>query len=172
MREDVNQYEACDRILEYVVGKQNEWISPLNIQHKFLKSVPVEKIYFLFDIIAFTRPEPVSVQRSMNGNYWVIKKNSYTEEFLKEGGFTATFLAEKSEFEEEKKVKELEREKLELETENLKYKQTIRHQEQRIRDLNEQNSLINLMRNYWWLLIFMLGVGYSIGKAIEFVMGS
>lgn len=83
----INQYEACDKILRYALENPNKWISPIDIQNKFLSTVAIQKITYLFDIIAITFPEPVSVKRNIYDNFWEIRANEYTNEFLVEGGF-------------------------------------------------------------------------------------
>lgn len=46
----------------------------------------------------------------------------------------------------------------------LEYEKTIREQEQRIRNLTEQLKMISLIQKYWWGIVTVFGVGYSIGK--------
>jgi hypothetical protein len=48
--------------------------------------------------------------------------------------------------------------------EKLEFEKTIREQDQRIRDLSERLALLNLIQKYWWLLLTILGLGYSVGK--------
>jgi len=163
--EQINQFEACDRILRFIISEPKEWHNPLEIQTKFMGSAPIEKVKFLFDYMAMTQqPEPASFERDLNNDWWKIKMNGYTKEFLEEGGFKSRYDDMVTEYENEEEKNKLEKEKLSLETENLKYKQTIRDQEQRIRDLNEQNSTFQLIKNYWWLLLLLLSIGYFIGK--------
>lgn len=163
--EQYNQYEICDKILEYILSKPDDWHSPEDIRMLFMKLVPIEKVKCLFDYMAINQqPEPATFERDLQNNWWKIKKNGYTEEFLKEGGFTSHYNSMKEQFQYEEQKNELEKEKLLLETENLKYQQTIRNQEQRIRDLSEQNSFIQLVKNYWWLLLFLISIGIFIGR--------
>lgn len=54
---------------------------------------------------------------------------------------------------------DLQKHNLELQNENLGYQRTIREQEARIRAYDEQNKLIELLKNYWWLL----GIIYALG---------
>lgn len=133
-----------------------------------MKSAPIEKVKFLFDYMAMTQqPEPASFERSLNNNWWEIKMNGYTKEFLEEGGFISRYNDMMEEFQNEDDKNKLEKEKLLLETENLKHKLTIRDQEQRIRDLKEKNSIFQLIKNYWWLFLLLISIGFFIGKILS-----
>lgn len=165
MTEYLNQYEACDKILEHLISNPTKWFSPSDIQKIYLKSGSIEKVKHLFDLMAFTQqPSPASFQRSLSDSWWIIKMNDYTKEFLTEGGFTARYneILEESLIESEKT--KLEIENLKLQNENLKYQQTIREQEQTIRDLSEQNGYIELFKNYWWVLGVSVSLGFLLGK--------
>lgn len=165
--EQTNQFEICDRILEYIISEPVKWHNPIEIQNLFMKSVPIEKVKYIFDYMAVNQqPEPASFRRDIHNNCWEIKMNGYTQEFLNEGGFTSHYHAMIEEYENEEEKKKLEKEKLLLETENLKYKQTIRDQENRIRNLTEQNSIFQLIKNYWWLIALLFSVGVILGKLI------
>jgi hypothetical protein len=167
-KEWLNQYQICDRILEYVSEHSNDWHNPYDIRDKFMSSVAIEKVKYLFDFMALTeQPEPATFQRSFKHNCWEIKKNEYTEEFLRNGGFTKKYEELLEEELAEEQLKELEKQKLKLETENLKYQKTIRDQEQRIRNLSEQNSSIELLKNYWWLILFSIGLGFLLAEIIN-----
>ncbi|WP_163517944.1 hypothetical protein [Gelidibacter japonicus] len=49
-----------------------------------------------------------------------------------------------------------------LNYESLKHKETIREQEDRIRDLTERLTFINLLKAYWWVI----SIGFTIGGII------
>ncbi|WP_234571961.1 hypothetical protein [Rhodohalobacter sp. 614A] len=142
-KELLNQFETCDRILKFTLEYPEKWHNPIEIRDKFLSSVAIEKVKYLFDYMAYNQqPEPATFQRNIHLDCWEIKKNEFTEEFLESGGFTKEYQLQLKELEEEAQIKELEKQKLKLETENLEYQKTIREQEQRIRNLTEQNSFI------------------------------
>ncbi|MEB2774615.1 hypothetical protein SYJ56_04815 [Algoriphagus sp. D3-2-R+10] len=165
MTEYLNQYEACDKILEHLISNPTKWFSPSDIQKIYLRSGSIEKLKHLFDLMAYTQqPSPASFQRSLSDSCWNIKMNDYTKEFLTEGGFTAKYneILEESRIESEKT--KLEIENLKLQNENLKYQQTIRDQEKTIRDLVEQNGFFQLLKNYWWLIVTAFALGGIIGK--------
>ena len=61
------------------------------------------------------------------------------------------------------KEKVLEMKIKEYSLEKLEYEKTIRAQEQRIRDLSEQLKTISLVQKYWWVLLTISGLGFSIG---------
>ncbi len=70
----------------------------------------------------------------------------------------------KSLYDDEIEALKLEKELKNYQLKELKYKETIRDQEQEIRDLKQKVLKFQILKNYWWLLgIF----GYGIGKLIE-----
>lgn len=167
MKKSLNQFEACDKILEYLVSNPTRRISPSEIHKLFWSSIPLEKVKYLFDFMAFTqKPDPATFNRNLEDQCWNIKMNGYTEEFLKEGGFTSKYneILEESRIDSEKTSLEIEN--LRLQNENLKYQQTIRDQDQRIRDLDEQNGFFQLLQKYWWFIVGAFGLGTAIGKFI------
>lgn len=58
---------------------------------------------------------------------------------------------------------QLETEILKLQKDSLEYQLTIREQQDRIRNLEEQNKFIELLKGYWWVLIICLGIGRLLG---------
>jgi len=52
---------------------------------------------------------------------------------------------------------------LKLQKDSLEYQLTIREQQDRIRNLEEQNKFIELLKGYWWVLIICLGIGRLLG---------
>jgi hypothetical protein len=62
---------------------------------------------------------------------------------------------------------QLETEILKLQKDSLEYQLTIRGQQDRIRNLEEQNKFIELLKGYWWLLIICLGIGTYIGTLLD-----
>jgi len=85
--ENIDQFEACNRIVKYTFENPDHWITPLEIKTHFLSSVPIQKIYYLFDLIVITFPEPAHVERDVSQSYWKIRANEYSKIFLEEGGF-------------------------------------------------------------------------------------
>ncbi|GAA5039416.1 hypothetical protein GCM10011506_38580 [Marivirga lumbricoides] len=88
------------------------------------------------------------------------------------------WLKYKFEKEESERIKEVERrdsEKLEheiklLQKDNLKYQSKIRLQESRIRNLNEQLKIINLLKSYWWLIATFIGVGMALRELLLIIL--
>lgn len=164
----LNQYQICDRILDYAAKHSDDWHNAYDIRDEFMSSVAIEKVIYLFDFMAITeQPEPVSFQRSFKHDCWKIKSNEYTKEFLRNGGFTKKYEELLKEELADEQLKHMEKEKIKLETENLKYQKTIRNQEQRLRNLTEQNSLIELLKNYWWLILFSVGLGFLLDDIVN-----
>lgn len=65
------------------------------------------------------------------------------------------------------KKEQLELDNLQLQNENLKYSQTIRDQQTRIRNLEEQIKFIELLKQYWWVLFICIGIGIYIGNLLD-----
>jgi hypothetical protein len=54
---------------------------------------------------------------------------------------------------------QLELDILNLQKESLEYNLTIRKQQDRIRNLEEQTKFIELLKGYWWVLLICIGIG-------------
>lgn len=54
-----------------------------------------------------------------------------------------------------------------LQKESLLYKQTIRNQESRIRDLNEELRFMSLIKHYWWFIGACIGLGYIVREFLD-----
>lgn len=90
----------------------------------------------------------------------MIMKNPSAELFIKNGGFGAIYEQTKKEI----SSKKIEDENLKLQNENLIYSKTIREQEQRIRNLDENNKIFEVIKNYWWLLASLYALGIATSK--------
>jgi hypothetical protein len=62
---------------------------------------------------------------------------------------------------------QLETEILKLQKDSLEYQLTIRGQQDRIRNLEEQIKTIELLKGYWWVLLICLGIGTYIGTLLD-----
>lgn len=65
------------------------------------------------------------------------------------------------------KDKQLEKDLKRLQKENLEYSQTIREQDNRIRDLNEELKLMGLIKQYWWFIGACIGLGYMVREFLD-----
>ena len=54
-----------------------------------------------------------------------------------------------------------------LNLDKLQYEQTIREQDQRIRDLTEKTKTQQIFKHYWWLLVTFFGLGYAIAEFLD-----
>ena len=54
-----------------------------------------------------------------------------------------------------------------LQKESLLHKQTIRDQESRIRDLNEELKFMSLIKQYWWFIGSCIGLGYIVREFLD-----
>lgn len=54
-----------------------------------------------------------------------------------------------------------------LQKDSLEYQLTIRGQQDRIRNLEEQIKTIELLKGYWWVLLICLGIGTYIGTLLD-----
>ena len=61
-------------------------------------------------------------------------------------------------------LEQLQEQNLRLQNKNLTFQQTIQEQEQRIRDLDEQQKFINVIKEYWWLITSAFGLGILLSK--------
>jgi hypothetical protein len=62
----------------------------------------------------------------------------------------------------ESEDKQLEKDLKNLQKENLEYSKTIRAQDSRIRDLNEELKFMSLIKQYWWFICTCIGLGYIV----------
>ena len=79
--------------------------------------------------------------------------------FVRNEGFEKKYEEAVQKSKADSALADLQKSNFELQNENLAYQQTIREQEARIRVYDEQNKLIELLKNYWWLL----GIIYALG---------
>ncbi len=98
-----------------------------------------------------------------------------TKEIIKTYGSLSKYLdiIEESKAKEQAKLdnkEQLETEVLKLQKENFEYSQTIRNQEARIRNLEEQNKFIELLKGYWWLLLICIGIGAGLLELWDIVV--
>lgn len=83
-----------------------------------------------------------------------VKRNGLTSKFKKDGGFNKAFSDLQNESVRKDRAlqkEQLDADVLKLQKENLEYQATIRKQLDRIRDLEEQTKLIELLKGYWWV---------------------
>ena len=92
----------------------------------------------------------------------MIFKESPTVLFMANGGFEAEYDKAAVKIQVDNSLQELQKKNIELQNESLSYQQTIRKQEARIRNFEEQNKPIELLKNYWWLI----GSAFALGAAI------
>jgi hypothetical protein len=71
---------------------------------------------------------------------------------------------------EENELKKLKIKNIELQNENLEFSKTIREQESRIRNLEEQNNFFELLKSYWWFILTCLGIGVTLGKNLDTII--
>lgn len=61
-----------------------------------------------------------------------------------------------------RRITDLTENNLRLQNENYEYKNTIREQEQRIRNLEEKTLFISLLQKYWWVILTSIGIGITL----------
>lgn len=102
-----------------------------------------------------------------------VEKNELTSKFKKDGGFTTVFNDLQSEVNHKEKTEQKEQlvtDVLKLQKENFEHLKTIRNQESRIRDLEEQTKFIGLLKLYWWAILICLGIGATIKELWDIVV--
>jgi hypothetical protein len=65
---------------------------------------------------------------------------------------------------------QLETEILKLQKDSLEYQFTIREQQDRIRNLEEQNKFIELLKGYWWVFLICIGIGAGLLELWDIVV--
>lgn len=103
------------------------------------------------------------------GDFCALEKFGF--EVCKNGGWLK-HLSDKEKQETELELKSKEKDKLDLEVKllqknELQYKETIREQNDRIRNLSEDLKLISLVQKYWWLIGACIGIGWSLGDILD-----
>ena len=75
---------------------------------------------------------------------------------------------QETEFELKKQEKELLDTEIKLLQKNkLKYEETIREQNDRIRNLTEKLKWVSLIQKYWWVIVTCIGAGWSLGELLH-----
>lgn len=67
-------------------------------------------------------------------------------------------------------IKTFENENIILQNQKLKFEETIRNQEQRIRDLEEQTLFITLIQKYWWVIGISVGIGIGLAELWDIIV--
>jgi hypothetical protein len=135
-----------------------------------IKELNIDKKYYSFlinQIIEFSEyvQEIVFVIRTLQPHFEPI--DIITERFVNDGGFAAYYQDKIDQYNEAKEIDQLKKVNLELQNNELEYKATIRDQEQRIRDLEEADKFLSVLKKYWWLFLTVLSLGYAIGSLIS-----
>lgn len=91
------------------------------------------------------------------------KINEYEklERELKESSINVNKLALEM-ADQNRRITDLTENNLKLQNENYDYKNTIREQEQRIRNLEETTLFISLLQKYWWVICISIGIGTAL----------
>lgn len=111
--------------------------------------------------------EPVNKDKSF-GLHTALRISTKGQEIYKQGGWMAHLEQLKNTEAQKQEMERLQRDNLQLSNESFTHQQTIRDQEQRIRDLQEELSGLDIYRHYWvWLLTGLLLLGYLIGAGSE-----
>ena len=108
----------------------------------------------------------------LNSYYLTLYRNEYVK-FKNKGGFKSYFenLKEQEYLKTEHNLKKEEKDKRIEEIENyqiseFQYKETIRNQEDRIRDLDEQLKVMSLLKKYWLLVLGFISFGAFLSKVL------
>jgi len=97
-------------------------------------------------------------------------KNGFTETFKEHGGFKTIYQDEWNRIEKEVQKEQLNIENLRLQNDNLEFLKTIRDQEAKIRNLEEQTKFMELLKSYWWVLLTCMGIGIFATKVWNIIM--
>ena len=164
-----NKYlKFLDFILDILSEKYGSESTLINLSHKYNKKFNIEikydEIEYLEDKYFNDLFEPI-------GNLGLFKLTP-TAKDIKDtfGSYSNYFESHNQEIVNCQEIKELEKENLNLDIENKKYLKTIRVQESRIRDLEEQTKFIELLKLYWWILLVCLVIGIGIKELWDIIV--
>lgn len=159
---DIIKGENLDGLLSYSLTiKDSRDIFVSDIEGEILIRFNQDEIILMLKEIQNYEYEILEIDLVHNPNF---RKNGLTKSFLNNGGFTKIFNEKDVELLSIKESKEKDEKIKELQLEEFNYKKTIRNQEQRIRDLEEELKLITLIQKYWWVIGVLIGIGISIER--------
>jgi len=92
-----------------------------------------------------------------------INPNVATSQFKHSGGFENAYIN----LQKDNENLNLESELKALQIENLEHSKTIRDQEGRIRDLSEKVKFVSLIKQYWWVVITCISIGWMLGEFLH-----
>ncbi len=116
-----------------------------------------KRLIFFFDHFGCGNP------RNDGGLSEWIDINLSSAQFKHSGGFKKAYKF----IEKESEDKQVEKDLKKLQKENLEYSITIRDQESRIRDLNEELKFMSLLKQYWWFISACIGFGYIVREFLD-----
>jgi flagellar motility protein MotE (MotC chaperone) len=131
-------------------------ISEMNL-HSFSK-IPFNKI---IDDLKVSKREVINavdlseikgLLEFSGNNHIAAKLTLFGSEIVKNGGWLKYIESEKVKKEKTESKESLDNELKILQKESLEYQKTIREQSDRIRNLDEQIKIINLLKEYWWFI--------------------
>ncbi|WP_298238440.1 hypothetical protein [uncultured Algibacter sp.] len=165
--DDIINGKNLDSILKYCLEKNktdNGYTFIYELENKLFTDFNEDEIMSLIKYIDNSGYEVLEIY--LTGNP-CINITGLTERFLKNGGFTKIESDLKSDSDLKKDKESLDLEIKLLQKDKLQYEETIREQNDRIRDLTEKLKLISLIQKYWWVVLTCIGIGWSLGEVLD-----
>ena len=160
--------QEIDEILKAMIRKENPLKSIREIRKNLFPKKSENKIMVL--IKKFNESE-LETPKIKFGLYDIsVLNNGLTDVTLENGGFTEIEKKEKLSLQKELERENKKDEILELQKGKLLYEETIREQNDRIRNLEEQIKVISLLKLYWWLIPACIAIGIFLAKVWDIIM--
>jgi hypothetical protein len=156
-----------DLILEYSIEtykSDNGWLFLHELRKKVFPDFTPDEVELLVKFLNDNHSDKLDIEFEGNPCFM---KNGITERFLKNGGFTKIESDLNSESDLLKAKENLDSEIKHLQKDKLKYEETIRDQNDRIRNLTEDLRFISLIQKYWWLIGACIGLGWFLGEILD-----
>lgn len=152
-----------DAIIEYSLKRyeldENDFIFSHELEDEILTEYNQSEIKIMLDFIANYEFKVLETDLNYNPNF---KANELTKRFLKNGGFTKIFAENQSQIVKENEKKNVQERITKLNLINLEHEDKIRNQKDRIRDLDEELKVMNLLQKYWWVIGVSIGIGIAV----------
>ncbi|RLJ69095.1 hypothetical protein CLV86_0489 [Lacinutrix venerupis] len=156
-----------DLILEFLSENRDRHFNQMELKQKLFPELNKDQVKELLQQIIEYKSSLMRVGTESTIGILPVKHSGLIDDFLLKGGFNKieSDLKSDSEFDKEKNKLDLEI-KL-LQKNKLEYEETIREQNNRIRNLTEDLKFISLIQKYWWVVITCIGIGWSLGEILD-----
>ncbi|WP_338731410.1 hypothetical protein [Mangrovimonas cancribranchiae] len=156
-----------DLILEFLSENRDRHFDQRDLKQKLFPELNKDQVKeFLYQIIDF-KPNLMRVYNESNIGILPVQYSGLIDDFISSGGFTKIKSDIKTDSDIEKQKNKLDLEIKILQKDKLEYEETIREQNDRIRNLTEDLKFISLIQKYWWVILTCIGIGWSLGEILD-----